>query len=1061
MPKNFLKRFSFLDILDKLTRRPVAVILAVAAVTLFFGWHIPKLSFKTSIYDLVIEDLPETDRYQDFKKLFGSDEIIRVVIKSQNVFDSVTFKKIEQLAETASRIRGVRRIISLPGIRKAVDVTGEWSLEKFAGVVDNVKLFQRNLFSADRKTTVLTLVLTEAADHEEVIRAVEEMIEKTSKDLSLYQIGMPLVSQALARLTEKDFFMLPPITALLMAVVLFCLFRNFFYIILPLTCVTLSLVWTFGLMAITRIPLSMLTMIVPVFLIAVGTAYCLHIVSDYLFQTQKADSPAHAALLTYTAISFPTILAIFTTVVGLGSLLVNRITAIQEFAIFSCLGIFSFMITLFTFLPAAMALIPLPEKKERESRKKESLLDRFLDWIVRINLDYQRITLPVFGVVVIFCMIGILQIRVETNPVGYFKKDIPVSRNFHDIYKDLSGSFPINVIMEGNEEDYFVNPEHVADIARLQKFIDTLPGVDKTVSFADYMQLVNYASNRFEPAYYTLPEESFEVSMLINSYRIMLGEDMLLRFMKPDFSTANILLLTHISSSRDFLKTRDKILEHVKRNFSKDLKWDVTGFGMVISESSRQLTRGQVKSLSITMVLVFGIMFLLFLSSKVGLVAIVPNLFPIVINFGIMGWFGVELSMVTSLIASIAIGLAVDDTIHYLVRYNREFKKDLDDKRALKDTIKHIGKPIIFTTLTISIGFSILTFSSFKPTAIFGVMMVITMVSALVGDLILLPSLLLRVEIVTLWDLIRLKLGEEPEHRIPLFKGLSRTEIHYIIMAGTLKKIKGGEVLFRKGDPSDSMCAIISGSMDVVDPSSDDEDKPMGVQKRIARLSAGDVLGEMGLLRSAPRSATIIATESGEFLQINLKMIKRLQWLYPPTAQKFFFNLMTILCDRLETATQCITEGSLVDDITGWYNRKGFLKILETEAHRSRRYKEDLSLCLMEIDIEFADSSMSYDIKDRNFRSLGETLSEIIRNSDTLGRLDDQTFALLMPQTPVREAGPACNRLKERLLAKRLETDGIKLSVTIGLAELDYEAEEYGADLLTHSTEALQRAKRS
>jgi diguanylate cyclase (GGDEF)-like protein len=150
-----------------------------------------------------------------------------------------------------------------------------------------------------------------------------------------------------------------------------------------------------------------------------------------------------------------------------------------------------------------------------------------------------------------------------------------------------------------------------------------------------------------------------------------------------------------------------------------------------------------------------------------------------------------------------------------------------------------------------------------------------------------------------------------------------------------------------------------------------------------------------------------------------------------------------------------------VDDITGWYNRKGFLKILETEAHRSRRYKEDLSLCLMEIGLEFADPNMSYDIKDRNFRSLGETLSEIIRNSDTLGRLDDQTFALLMPQTPVREAGPACNRLKERLLAKRLEIDGIKLSVTIGLAELDYEAEEYGADLLAHSTEALQRAKRS
>ncbi|MFC1859640.1 efflux RND transporter permease subunit, partial [Thermodesulfobacteriota bacterium] len=755
-------------------------------------------------------------------------------------------------------------------------------------------------------------------------------------------------------------------------------------------------------------------------------------------------------------------LAIFTTVIGLGSLLVNKITTIQEFAVFSILGIFSFMVILFTMLPAAMALVPLPAKKDKTLVEKENLLDRFLDGVIRLDLDYQRITLPVIGVIVIICLIGVFQIRVETNPVGYFKEDTPVSINFHDIYQDLSGSFPINVVMANDNKDYFEDPKHIADIARLQQFIDTLPAVDKTISFADYMKLVNYASNRFEPKYYTLPEADWAVRMLINSYRIMLGEDMLQRFMDPDFSKANILLLTHISSSRDFLKTRDDILAHVKEHFSKDLTWDVTGFGMVVSESSQQLTSGQVKSLSITMVLVFGIMFLLFLSIKVGLIAIVPNLFPIVINFGIMGWLGIELSMVTSLIASIAIGLAVDDTIHYLVRFNREFKEDLDEKRALRETIRHIGRPIIFTTLTISAGFFILTFSSFKPTAIFGVMMVITMVSALVADLILLPSLLLRVEVVTLWDLVRLKLGREPRHGIPLFRGLSRTEVHYIIMAGTLKAIEAGEVLFRKGDPSDSMCAIISGSMDVVDPLSDDRaDPPPGIHKVITRLETGEVLGEMGLLRSAPRSATIIAADACEYLQINLKMIKRLQWLYPPTAQKFFFNLMTILCDRLELANRRIAEESVVDDLTGWYNRKGFLKILESETHRSGRYKENLSLCLMALDLEFTDAHMSYDIKDRNFRSLGETLAKLIRKSDTLGRLDEQTFALLLPQTSVQEAEPVCNRLKDLLTAKHLETDGIELTVTLGLAGLNYDTEEYGAELLAKSTAALQQAKAS
>ncbi|MCW8802493.1 MAG: efflux RND transporter permease subunit, partial [Candidatus Bathyarchaeota archaeon] len=717
-------------------------------------------------------------------------------------------------------------------------------------------------------------------------------------------------------------------------------------------------------------------------------------------------------------------------------------TAIQEFAIFACMGILSLLIIALTLFPAVMAIIPLPKKQENKASPGNGFLDRFIDKIADLDLNHQKITFPVIGVLVVFCIIGIFKISVESNPVGYFKENTEVSRNFHDIYKHLSGAFPINVTMGGAESDFFEDAGRIAEIAKIQKFMDALPGVDKTISFADYLMLVNYASNRFEPAYYKLPEESWEVRMLINSYRTMLGEDMLTRFMSPDFSTANILILTHISSSREFLKTREKILGYAAENFSKDIGWEVTGFGMVISESSHQLTSGQIKSLSITMIIVFGIMFILFLSYKVGLISIVPNMFPIVVNFGIMGWFGVELSMFTSLIASIAIGLAVDDTIHYLVRYNREFRKDLNERRALRETLRDIGRPIIFTTLTISVGFSILTLSSFKPTAIFGTMMAVTMFSALVGDLILLPSLLTHVELVTLWDLVRLKLGKDPGFGIPLFNGLSRTQIHYIIMAGTLKKIDAGDVLFHKGASSDSMCAIISGAMDVVELENANEAmKELGVYKQLNRANAGDILGEMGLLRNMPRSATVIATEPSEYLEINLKMIKRLQWLYPPTANRFFMNLMTILCNRIESVTNNFTCESVTDDLTGWYNRKGFTSVMETEINRARRYKETLSLCLMGIDLEVADLKMSYEIKDRNLRMIGQSLSKLIRKCDSLGRLDAETFALLMPETPTEQAEPVCSRLRSLLMEKRMDIDGIRMKVALNIVALDCQSE--------------------
>ena len=1004
--------------------------------------------------------MPETAQYDAFKGIFGSDEIIRLVVKADNVFDTATFAKIQQLSDAAAAIIGVRRIISLPEVRNAVDMSGKWNLQEFAEVLAPVELFQQNIVSADRKTTAITLVLGSDADYDQVIKAVESLISGSSSDLSLYQIGMPLVSQALAKFTEKDFFRLPPITFILIAAVLFLLFRSFRYLFFPLASVSLALAWTFGLMALTGISLSMLIMIVPVFLIAVGTAYCLHIVSACTAASETAQTQEEMVLIAFSNIGFPTILAVVTTIIVLGSLLLNRITAIQEFALFSCFGMISLLVIFLTAFPVGLSYLPIQRSRSSNPDAVPALIDRFLEWIVRIDLYHQKWALTIIAGVVVFCLIGIFQIRVETNPVDYFKKDTPVSRHFHDIYQHLSGSFPINVTMTGPEEYYFENAENIAKIARSQEYFNKLPGVDKTISFADYLKLVNYASNQFKPENYRLPQEAWEARMLINSFKTMLGEDMLVRFMTPDFSTANILMLTHLSSSRDFLNTREKIQDFAAKEFPQDLSWGVTGFGVVISASSHLLTSGQMKSLSLTMIVVFGIMFLLFFSKKVGLIAVLPNLFPIVINFGIMGWFGVDLSMFTSLIASIAIGLAVDDTIHYKVRYNREFRKDLDDRRALRETILHMGKPIVFTTITISIGFAILTFSSFKPTAIFGEMMVITMVSALVGDLILLPSLMTHVELVTLWDLIRLKLGEEPREGIPLFRGLSRTQINYIVMAGSLKEFRQGEVLFRKGDVSDSMYAIISGELEVLDTQADTEAATkMPVYKLIQRLSVGDVVGEMGLLRSVPRMATVVGKKPGELLQINMKMIKRLQWLFPPTAHRFFFNLMNILCDRLESATHCVTELSLEDDLTNFCNRRGFIKVLDAETYRAQRFQEDLTMLLLSVDFDQDIQTVPVDTQDHLIRSIRNHLFSEIRRCDTFGRLDIQTFALLMPRTTAERAQVVYDRLRSILRQQRFESEGIRALVALEIVEVSQHRDLSVQDLLQVATEKIARAE--
>jgi len=750
-----------------LVDHPFHILIAASIITIFFGYHLPKLQFQTSIYDLAIEDISETVRYESFKEEFGSDEIIFVVAKGENIFAPATFQRIELLAQALAEVHGIRRVISLPGIKKDMDLTERWNLGDFERLVAPVDLFQRNLISADRKKTVITLLLEDIEVKDEVIPAIEKIIAQEQEGLSLYQIGMPLVSQALADYTEEDFLHLPPITFLLMAVILFFLFRKLVGVLVPTSAVLVALIWTFSIIAWCGTPISMLIMIVPIIVIAVGTAYCMYILAEYLDSAAKSDSPREASLLCFTHVGFPTSLAVVTTIIGLGSLVLNKITAIREFAIFSCVGILSLLIVLLAVMPAVLALVPLPRKKEK--RVSRDFLHGLLAKIITLNLRHQRITLPIIAFISLVSIIGIYQVKVESNPVDYFKEDTPISQHFHDIYQDMAGSFPVNVVLDSRKEDFFEDSDHLNLISRLQQFFDLLEGVDKTISFVDYLKLINYATNEYKQEYYVLPEESYEIRMLMNSYISMLGQDMFERFLNDDISKTNIILRTHISNSKDFLLIKEKILSYLQENLPEDFSFEVTGFGIVISQSSHLLTKGQVKSISLTLVLIFAVMLLLFLSGKAALIALIPNCFPIVINFGLMGWLGIELSIATSLIACIAIGLAVDDTIHYLVRYNSEFKKDMDKDRALHDTIRSVGKPIIFTTLTIGVGFSILMFSHFKPTAVFGLLMVVTMFSALVGDLLILPSLMLHVELVTAWDLVKL---------IPAQSGMSAAMAH-------------------------------------------------------------------------------------------------------------------------------------------------------------------------------------------------------------------------------------------------------------------------------------------
>ena len=282
---------------------------------------------------------------------------------------------------------------------------------------------------------------------------------------------------------------------------------------------------------------------------------------------------------------------------------------------------------------------------------------------------------------------------------------------------------------------------------------------------------------------------------------------------------------------------------------------------------------------------------MLFLSVKVGLLSLLPNVLAILILFGVMGWAGITLNLGTSVIASIAIGIAVEDAIRYLARLSDETRATDDQDKAIARTIATVGKPIIYASTALGLGFMVFLFSNFVPIQTFGFLTALTVITALVNDLVLLPALLGTTRIITLWDLLYLKLGKDPHKTIGVFEGLRPSQAKIVALMGELRTVPNGQPIVRQGEAGNEMFVLIGGRAEV---------RADGQSRVLREVTRGVLFGEMGLIRHHKRMANVIATEDVEVLVVNERFLDRMQRRYPRIGAKIFLNIAKILADRLE-----------------------------------------------------------------------------------------------------------------------------------------------------------------
>ncbi len=910
-----------------LTRHPWVVVAANLLLVAVLGASAVRIRVENSLESVLPAGDPAVEYYNRVRERFGSDDVAVVGVRGDDIFAPATIQKIARVTEAIRKVDGVEKVLSFTNaVDPAADVvTPPPLLPRIPPTVEDVEtlkakfratpLYSKNLVADDYRGAAINVSFKALTDVQYVDlgvdRKIMDILAAESGPERFFFTGAAHVKQAAVELMERDLARFTPLALVLVLVILWLSFRTIRGVLLPVTSVTMAVVCTLGVMVLAGKAITLGTSILPPLLLVVGSSYAIHVMARYyeMVATLPAADRETVVVEAFERVWLPLVISALTTVIGFGSLLVNRITAIWDLGLFAVVGVLFLAFTSLTFLPAALALLPLELRTVRSGRISPRLSD-WLTWLGgRAHAKRRRILWIGAGLALVG-LVGTQRIRVDSDFLYYFEPDSEVRRANETINQEIVGSNPFYLVIEGSEPGTLRRWEVLRLVKDLQGFLHTLPGITSSISLVDYLELLERGLAKGGAGDYVIDDEGNIVPVsppkpfwddpkaLAPVLKLVdTSPETFRNWVTSDFAYANILVRTNLSGSQRIEETLARIRTYIAEHFPAEIPVHLTGTLVLMTGTTSDIVAGQVESIALALGVIFLVMSLMFLSVKVGFLAILPNVLPIVIFFGLMGWLGILLNLGTSLIGAIALGIAVESTIHYMARLNRELQGETTQEDALVRTVRTVGVPIVYTTVALFFGFLTFGLSSFVPIQNFGILAGVTMATSLVANLVLLPALLGTTRIITLWDLLGVKLGEHPERTIPLFAGLRRAQARIVVLMGELKRFAPGDAIVRRGEEGDEMYVVIQGTAEVW-AGTGAERRKLAVNRR------GDVFGEMGLLRQNERSADVVATSPVEVLAVDARFLERIQRRYPRIASRVFLNLTRILSDRLQRANE-------------------------------------------------------------------------------------------------------------------------------------------------------------
>lgn len=708
---------------------------------------------------------PASAAYRDAVLDFGDDEIYVIAMETEDVFQTRHLEGLRRLARAIAQlpeIRSVESVINVSTVRND-PVSG---VLEIGPLIDEIPqspealarlrrlalgdpLLVGSLISADGRTAALNVRFASRSDAEHIAAGTDASIRRliaaeSDPERSFHIAGRPHMKATAHSLMRADVSRLMPLAIFVMAGVLGIMTGRLREIAIPIGTVLVATLWTFGVIAACDVSLNLVTIVLGPVLIAVGSVYGVHVLAHYKSAAATAADSADAARMISESTRRPVWIAGVSTVVGFSALLLTDVPAARELGGFAAIGVACVTLLSRTALPAWIALLPLgPRAEKRRIARADARLDDLLARLARFACRRRRAVIGVWAALSCLALVALPRIEIDTDYISFFPRESQLRRDFDAIDQRLSGAIPLYVVLSGNAPGAFARPDELKAVDRLERALAQLKPVTHSTSIAALVRDVNQAIHEDDPAYDRIPDTESGVAELV----FVIPKSTRRPFVSIDQSRANVQLRTGARGSSAIRDLVSEIEATIADVVPQNVSGRVTGDTVLLNRSADGLARTQLITVGATACAIFLLVALVFRSVALALVAMLPNLLPVLLFYGLLGSGVASLSLPTSLIASIVLGIAVDDTVHFLTRYRRSRDRGASPEEAVSECGRRVGRPIVITSVMLFLGFMVVALSGFATLQEFGWLVGLTLAICLATDLLLLPAVLVSARI--------------------------------------------------------------------------------------------------------------------------------------------------------------------------------------------------------------------------------------------------------------------------------------------------------------------------